>query len=810
MRSISIWLKDAVGKLRAPAKSPPGTPGEEDREAGQRRRAGQAPGSVASLDQIVNCIADPIFVKDHRHRLVLVNDAECALAGRSREELLGRTDHDILPRQQREAFWQQDDRVIETGLESVSEDEIPDAQGIVRTVITRKTRFTDSGGNRFVVGVIRDITERKQAERALESAKDYAESLIATANAMVIGLDVHGSVRVFNQAAERITGYARAELEGRNWFEVIAPRERYPRVWEEFERLTAGGLPGEYENQILTRAGQERHVAWRNTVLRERGELVGTISFGIDITERKQAEEQLRRAEENYRSIYDNAVEGIYRSSREGGFIAANPAMARMLGYDSVQELIESVTDVTRQLYVRPETRAEFQRLIEQQGFVRGFELQCYRKDGSIAWHAISTRAVRDQAGAVICYEGIAEDITERKQAEAELRENQERLRLAQKMEAVGRLAAGVAHDFNNMLAVIMGSAELMRMRLQPDHPAQANAEDILKAATRAASLTRQLLAYSRKQVLQPKVLDLNAVVTEIEGMLRQVLGAHIEITAVLGPALGRVRADPGQLQQVVLNLVVNARDAMPEGGKLTIETANAELDSSCTGGRDWAVQPGPYVLLAVSDTGCGMDADTRARALEPFFTTKEPGKGTGLGLSTVYGIVKQSGGHIDICSEPGRGTTVRIHLPRADGALAPADRATCAPRPGWETVLLVEDEELVRQVIQEALTWGGYTVLEATSAGEAVALSASHEGPIDLLVTDLVMPGRNGQELAARMTELRPGIAVLCISGYADQAVVHRGQLDPGTAFLQKPFTPDTLLRTVREVLDEQSRRAA
>ena len=481
-----------------------------------------------------------------------------------------------------------------------------------------------------------------------------------------------------------------------------------------------------------------------------------------------------------------------------------------MLGYESPEELIDSMNDLATQLYVRPEDRIEFQRLIREQGFVRGHEVQVYRKDRSIAWLSLTARLVQDPVGGGTFYDGVLEDVTGRRQAEEELRKSEEQFRLAQKMEAVGRLAAGVAHDFNNMLAVIMGSAALLRKRLPPQHPAHEHAESILKASTRAATLTRQLLAYSRQQVLRPSVLDLNGVISELEGMLRQLLGENIAIATALPPALGRVKADPGQVQQILLNLVVNARDAMPSGGKLTIETANVQLDPAFIVGRGWAFQPGPYVLMAVSDSGCGMDEETRAHALDPFFTTKEPGQGTGLGLSTVYGIVKQSGGHLVIYSEPGRGTTVKVYLPRVDEAIEPAERPVDTPKRGGETVLLVEDEESVRDVFHQALASGGYAVLEAKSPTEAEQLAARHPGPIDLLVTDLVMPGCNGQELATRLTAVRPGMAVLCVSGYADQAVVHQGLIGPRQAFLQKPFTPDTLLRRVREILDEPSRKAA
>jgi len=408
-----------------------------------------------------------------------------------------------------------------------------------------------------------------------------------------------------------------------------------------------------------------------------------------------------------------------------------------------------------------------------------------------------------DARGELVEIQGHLIDDTERRSA-------QEQLRLAQRMEVVGRLAGGIAHDFNNVLTVIMGSAQMILRNVPPEHPAKVNAEDIHKAATRAASLTRQLLAYSRRQVLKPQVLDAGAVVAEMEGMLRQLLGAGIEIVTVRTAAAARVKVDLGQLQQVLLNLVINAGDAMPGGGILTIEVAEAELDALYASGRSAAFTPGRYVRLAVSDTGCGMDAETRARVFDPFFTTKAPGKGTGLGLATVYGIVQQSGGHIDVRSEPGCGATFEIYLPRVDEAPAAPGQAEGTPGAGTETVLVVEDEELVRKIVRGTLAAAGYAVLEAGDFGEALAVSSTHAGRIDLLVTDLAIPGGSGHELAARLAELRPGTAVLCVSGYADQAAVESGYLGTRTPFLQKPFTPDALLRKVRETLDESRRRSA
>ncbi len=397
----------------------------------------------------------------------------------------------------------------------------------------------------------------------------------------------------------------------------------------------------------------------------------------------------------------------------------------------------------------------------------------------------------------------VAERTRELSEETAERKRVEEQLRHAQKMEAIGRLAGGVAHDFNNVLTLIQCCGDLLLGRLGPGDPARRNVELIQGAAGRAAALTRQLLAFSRKQVLQPKVLDLNAVVANLDPMLRGLCREDVELLLFPDPGIGRVKADPGQLEQVIMNLAVNARDAMPKGGRLVIETANGELDDAYAR-RHPGVQPGPYVLLAVSDSGVGMDAETRARIFEPFFTTKEPGRGTGLGLATVYGIVKQSGGHIGVHSEPGKGTTFRLYLPRVDGAADPVEPpAAITPAPqGSETVLLVEDQEDVLELAREILRRQGYAVLAAGHPREALRLGQEHAGPIHLLLTDVVMPGMTGRELADRLAPRRPEMKVLYMSGYADGAIVRHGVLTPGMTFLPKPFTPDALVWKVREVL--------
>lgn len=394
----------------------------------------------------------------------------------------------------------------------------------------------------------------------------------------------------------------------------------------------------------------------------------------------------------------------------------------------------------------------------------------------------------------------------EKAEALAALRESQEQLRQSQKLEGIGQLAGGIAHDFNNLLTVINGFTALAMKDLPPDGLIRSNLEEVKKAGERASALTRQLLAFSRKQVLQPEVLNLDSVVVEMEKMLRRVIGENIDLRAVLEPQLGNVKADPGQIEQIILNLIVNARDSMPNGGKVTIETDNVYLDEEYAK-HHLGAHPGHYVMLAVSDTGTGMDEKTRARIFEPFFTTKELGKGTGLGLSTIYGIVKQSGGNIWVYSEVGRGTTFKIYLPRVDEAAQECRRISAAEESvrGTETILLVEDEDMVRKLTQQILKASGYRVLEAANGGEALQFCERHDGPIDLLLTDVIMPEMSGRELAKRLHRNQPELRVLFMSGYTDDAIVHHGVLEEGANFIQKPFTPEVLATKVRDALEQK-----
>ena len=508
-----------------------------------------------------------------------------------------------------------------------------------------------------------------------------------------------------------------------------------------------------------------------------------------------KARATLRATEASYETLVEHAPVGIYRSSPEGRFLSVNAAVVRILGYDAAADVLG--LHMARDVYA---DAAERQRLVERDSYSArqydNVEATWKRRDGRLLTVQLSVRAVRDAAGRVEYYETFVRDVTDQRRL-------QQQVLQSQKLEAVGRLAGGIAHDFNNLLTVITSYSDLLLEDLSPGDPKRDDLEQVRKAADGAAALTRQLLAFSRQQVVEPRVVSLNTVVEGLHKILRRVIGEDVELTTTLAPDLGAIRADVGQLEQVLMNLAVNARDAMPTGGRLTIETANVEHDPDYARDQD-AAAVRRFAMLAVSDTGCGMDEATKAKIFEPFFTTKEPGKGTGLGLATVYGIVQQAGGFIWVYSEPGHGTSFKIYLPQVDATAEVAAAATGARAPGGtETVLLVEDAAAVRAVTKQVLERHGYAVLEAPDGEAAVRLAQRHRGPIHLLLTDVVMPRVSGRELAEQLARVRPDTRVLYASGYTDDSVVRHGILESGTAYLQKPFSPESLARKVREVLD-------
>ncbi len=513
--------------------------------------------------------------------------------------------------------------------------------------------------------------------------------------------------------------------------------------------------------------------------------------------EHKRYEEALRRSEARSRSLILSAAFGICRCTLGGRFLDVNPALLTMLGYGSVEEFLQ--LNARDDLFVNP---LDMDRLAEDYrstGVLNGVEVQWKRKDGRAIIVRLTGCAAMSADESEEVLQLMAEDTTDRRQLE-------EQLRQAQKMDAVGRLAGGVAHDFNNLLMVINGYTEVLLEQLEAGGDLHHKVQSIQQAADRAATLTRQLLAFSRKQLLELKVVDVNKVIGDMERLLRPLIGENIELITHLSPDAGHTRADAGQLEQVIMNLVVNAKDAMPAGGRLTVKSSDVTVRHNLSEQR--FIQPGRYAVISVSDTGHGMDKETQSRIFEPFFTTKEKGKGTGLGLSTVYGIVKQSNGYVFARSELGVGTTFFVYLPRVEDAaeeIRPA-KAQANETDGCETVLLVEDEESVRELVRLTLVSRGYKVLEAGDGERALSIAGAAKENIDILITDVVMPGIGGRELAKELVSLRPGLTVLFLSGYTEDAVIAQGTPDPGIAFLQKPFTLQNLARKVREVLRARS----
>ncbi|MFZ0211657.1 MAG: PAS domain S-box protein [Candidatus Acidiferrales bacterium] len=983
-------------------------------------------------------------------------------------------------------------RVMEAEAHSHTKREVMDIEYRMLARDGRLLWFRDSAmivretdGSERLHGFMLDVTDRREAETALLRLSRQTNMILDSAGDGIFGLDPQGSPTFVNRAAARMLGYEPEEIVGRGghalWHHTKADGAPYPEEECPLTAVLRDGVTRHGSSDVFWRKdGSSFPVEFISTPIREGEQIVGAVVTFRDITARQRAERAQRQAEERFRSIFENAVEGIYQSTPDGRFISVNPAMARMFGYASPEEMIDAVTDIGRNLYCDTVHREEFKHDMERFNVVASLESQVRRKDGTKIWIAENARAVRNVIGRVCYYEGTIEDVTSRKRAEAErqvsfeiihaanvtdnldellhrihqslkrvlyaencfvalhdsssgmfefpffadqydsapspqrmgrscttyvfrkgeamlipqnvfddlvangevelvgtpspswlgvplrtpsatigvlvvqhyedsraythrdleflssvgaqialaierkrtetaLRESEARfrvlieqlpavlwttdrdlrftssvgaglmrlglkpqevvgktlyeffrtddrtllpiaahrralngesvtfhvewgggsyachaeplrngqgevlgvismalditdrkqleaqLRQAQKMEAVGRLAGGIAHDFNNLLMVIQGYTELLLDKLGAQHPLRRNADQIHDASQRAASLTRQLLAFSRKQMLAPQVLNIQSVVSDMEKMLRRLIGEDVELVTTNPQGLWHVKADRSQIEQVILNLAVNSRDAMPDGGKLTIETSNVELDNSYS--RHAVVEPGEYVLLAVSDTGCGMDSDTQAHVFEPFFTTKEKGKGTGLGLATVYGIVKQSGGYIWVYSEIAKGTSFKVYLPRVrEPELAPQQKPEAmSPVRGSETILLVEDEKGVRELAREYLEQIGYRVLQADNAAQALEIARKHAGLIELLFTDVVMGGMSGRQLAEEMQKLRPEIKILYMSGYTDEAIVHHGILGRGSVLLQKPFTLNSLAIKVRETLELQ-----
>ncbi len=664
----------------------------------------------------------------------------------------------------------------------------------------------DEEGNLIgAVHIVRDITEWKQAEEALRESEKRYRQVIENAVEIIYATDVNGNFTYANTAALKAVDYSLEELQRLNYLDLVVPehRERVTSIYADQFREKQSSTYVEFP--FFNKSGEVMWFGQNASLVFEGKRFMGLHIIARDITDRKRAEEALKDSEERFRALFEQAAVGVAQvETKTGRFLRINQRYCDIVGYT-----IEEMQNLTFKEITHPEDLqvdlGNVKLLIE--GKIKEFSMEkrYYHKNGTIVWVNLTLSPMWAIGGNPNFQIAVVQDITERKRAEQEMAALQEQLRQSQKMEAIGRLAGGIAHDFNNLLTVIKGYSQLSSVEIKEDGPLRENIEEIKKSADRAAGLTRQLLAFSRRQIMEMRVLDLNDLLRDLDRLLQRVIGEDIELVTILDRNLGRVKTDPGQIEQVIMNLAVNARDAMSKGGKLTIETANVDLDQAYARAHV-AVTPGRYVMVSVTDAGVGMSLEVKDRIFEPFFTTKEKGKGTGLGLSTVYGIVKQSDGNIWVYSEPGKGTAFKIYLPRIDEPLEELKEkiVEAGPPRGSETILIVEDEKEVLTLAGKILKRQGYYVWEAASGEEALKVYKEKKEPFHLLLTDVVMPQMNGRQLEEQLGQLCRDFKVLYMSGYTDNAITHHGMLEKGVNYLQKPFTVDGLVRKVREVLDK------
>ena len=757
-------------------------------------------------------------LSDHAPDFLLLLDLEGTILAANRpfpdlsmEQMVGHRIASLLPIRFRNDLNSCLQRVIDRKIQDRCEIEYRTENGRIWSLEVRVAPVLTEPGLSALAVSCSNVTEQRHTIRALKRSEARYRSLIETQTEFIVRWLPDGTHTFVNDAYCRFFDQPRDAILGTSLFPRVHERDRHT-VRAKIAGLSATKPTAMDEHRVVPADGVVYWQEWMDQgIFDEEGILVEIQSVGRDISERRRAEEKLRQSEERYLLLTEAISDVIWTMDLDQQITYVSPSIRRLLGYepgevpglDLSQLLAPGSFPLARDTLLE-ELRFE-QEIETGNSRTRTLDLELVHKNGAPLWCEVKMTLLRDDQGRPKAVLGVARDISSWKDAQEALVESEERLRRAQRLEAVGQLAGGIAHDFNNLLTVIIGNVELMARELSPRDELRGQIDEVSKAARRAASLTRQLLAFSRKQMMVPEVLTFNTVVCDMSNMLRRLVGENIELETELEPVLDWVKADPSQLELVLVNLAVNARDAMPDGGRLTIETANERLDPSYSDGN-YEVIEGPYSMLAVTDTGRGIPTHDQSRIFEPFFTTKEVGKGTGLGLSTVYGIVKQSGGYIWVDSEPNKGTRFRIYLPRIDKATTQERPVTeqTGHSPGTETILLVEDEDGVRTLASKILENIGYRVIAAANGDQALRMLDGMQDPLHLLLTDVIMPGMSGAKLAEEALAARPDLRVLFVSGHSDDVLTHHGELDPETNFLEKPFTPDGLANKVREVLDD------
>ena len=746
------------------------------------------------LRTFIDNVPDNIYVKDTEGHYLMDNAAHQRFLGiASEKEVLGKTVFDFFPRELAARYDADDRTVIQTGQPIINKEEpIVNKAGQRRRLLTTKIPLRNvDGAITGLTCISRDISDHKEMEENVRTSRDYARNMIDSSIDMIISVDGERKITEFNKTAEKTFGYSREEILGKSVDVLYADPQEGIQAHQ--TTIKKGECIVEIHNK--SRDGRIFPCLLSSSILRDsRGETVGVMGISQDISDRRKMEETLRETSHTLQGLVQSSPLAIIVIDSKGHVKSWNKSAERIFGWKETEVVGHPLP------YVPEDQRDKSRAMIESTfngGMQTGVELRRLKKDGSLIDVALWTAPLKNTRGEIVALVGMFADITERKRME-------EAVLQAQKIESLGMLAGGVAHDFNNIIGAVMGYSDLILRKLSSDDPIRSKVEAIRSASQKAAQITRQLLAFGRRQLLQPKVVDLNRHIHEMVEMSQRLIGENIEVTMISSEGDALIKVDPNYLDQVIMNLVVNARDAMPDGGKLTLQAAKVELDAEYAA-QHANVLPGPYVMLSVKDTGHGMTPEVRARIFEPFFTTKDPGKGTGLGLSTVFGIVRQSGGHFDVQSKPGDGSTFTLYFPQSFEPLEEViDRKTTpeAPR-GSETILLVEDEEIVRKMAREILAGQGYTVLEARNGDEALKTVHQSSKPIHLLFTDIVLPGMSGVDLADHIHALSPKTKVLFTSGHAERSTFHFGLLDPAIKFLIKPYDVFTLAMKIREVLD-------